>query len=242
MIRIAICDDSPAFLRQSKYIIDHWDAPAACNITCEMFEDGDSLLASHLKNPFDIVLLDIIMPMLNGIETAREMRQKDRHTKIVFLTSSPEYAVESYTVKASNYLLKPLDPAKLFECLSELISEINAVGKYLTVRGLDATHRLPLSSIEFVESQSKHIILYTVEGKTVMSTEPLYTYENTLTLKDGFFKCHRSYIVNVHNINSYSSTEIVMQSSRRVPISRSHQKAFEDIYFSVVFEEAGDEL
>lgn len=241
MIRIAICDDSSVFLNQTKFMIEQWqDRPK--NMLVNLFEDGDSLILAHHKNPFDIILLDVVMPLLNGIEVAREIREKDKNVKIVFLTSSPEFAVDSYTVKANNYLLKPTEPAKLFNCLDELISNIKSLYKSLTVKGLDATHKIPLFNIEYIESQSKHIIFYTTDNKMVESIEPLYTYEDTLLLEDGFFKCHRSYIVNIHLIKSYSHSEVVMQSGYRIPISRSHQKTFEDIYFRLVFEKAGDDI
>lgn len=239
MIRIGICDDSSAFLQQTKFMIDHWDNPPQ-KITTEVFEDGDSLIAAHTKIPFDIILLDIIMPMLNGMETARELRQADKNVKIVFLSSSPEFAVESYAVKASNYLLKPFDASRLFTCLDELISEIQSTSKRLIIKGLDATYKIPFSDIEYIESQNKHIIFYTTENKMIVSTESLYTFEDTLLLEDGFFKCHRSYIINIHHIDSYSRTEVLMCSGRSIPIARSHQKTFEDTYFHTIFQKAGD--
>ncbi len=241
MIRIGICDDSSAFLHQTKFMIDHWDNRPQDIIT-ELFEDGDALILAHSQNPFDIILLDIVMPMLNGIDAAKELREKDKNVKIVFLTSSAEFALDSYTVKASNYLLKPLEPTQFFTCLDELIFDIKSVSKCIIVKGLDAVYRIPLSNIEHVESQSKHIIFYTSDNKTIESTDPLYTYENILLFEDGFFKCHRSYIINIHHVDSFSPSEVIMQSGCRIPISRSHQKSFEDIYFHVIFEKAGDNL
>ena len=241
MIRIGICDDSSAFLHQTKFMIDHWDNRPQDIIT-ELFEDGDALILAHSQNPFDIILLDIVMPMLDGIDAAKELREKDKNVKIVFLTSSAEFALDSYTVKASNYLLKPLEPTQFFTCLDELIFDIKSVSKCIIVKGLDAVYRIPLSNIEHVESQSKHIIFYTSDNKTIESTDPLYTYENILLFEDGFFKCHRSYIINIHHVDSFSPSEVIMQSGCRIPISRSHQKNFEDIYFRVVFEKAGDSL
>ena len=241
MIRVAICDDSSFFLEQTKLMLEHWtNCPQ--NINIELFEDGDALITAHTDRPFDIILLDVIMPLLNGIETAKELREKDRNVKIVFLTSSAEFAVDSYTVKASNYLLKPIEPIKLFACLDELISEIQSDSKCITVKGINATQRIAVSDIEHVESQGKHILFYLTKNRIVDSPEPLYTYENTLIVDDGFFKCHRSYIVNIHHIDSYSHSEIVMRSGYRIPISRSCQKDFETIYFRVVFGEAGDEI
>ena len=241
MVRIGICDDSPAFLQQAQFMIDHWDHRPS-NVTTELFEDGDALLLAHSKKPFDILLLDIVMPLLSGMDAARELREKDKTVKIVFLTSSPEFAVESYSVKASNYLLKPVEPDKLFACLSELIAEVNNTPKYIVVKSHDTSHKISLSSIEYIESQNKHIIFYTADRKVIRTTEPLYTYENMLTAEDGFFKCHRSYIVNIHHIESYSHLEVITHSGCRIPISRSNQKVFEEIYFRVVFEKAGEEI
>lgn len=240
MIRIGICDDSSAFLQQARFMIDHWEA-CPRNINTELFEDADALISAHSKKPFDIILLDVVMPLLNGIEAARELREKDKTVKIVFLTSSAEFALDSYTVKASNYLLKPVEPSKLFACLDELISEIQHVSKCITVKGIDAAHRIALSDIECVEAQGKHIVFSLTGNRLVESPEPLYAYESILVLDDGFCKCHRSYIVNIHHIDSYSHSEIVMRSGYRVPISRSCQKSFEAMYFSVVFGKAGDD-
>jgi len=76
MIRIGICDDSPAFLQQTKHILDGW-VHRPQDITTDFFEDGDALLTAHAQKPFDIILLDIVMPLLNGIEAAREIRETD---------------------------------------------------------------------------------------------------------------------------------------------------------------------
>lgn len=241
MIRIALCDDSSAFLEETKFMIERWDK-CPQNIAMELFEDGDTLISAHAKKPFDIILLDVVMPLLSGIETAKELREKDKNVKIVFLTSSAEFAVDSYTVKASNYLLKPLKSEKLFLCLNELISELQSTPRCITVKGIDATHRISISDIEYIEAQGKHIIFSLVGNKTVKTSEPLYAYESILVIDDGFFKCHRSYIVNIHYIDSYSHSEIIMRSGYRIPISRSCQKDFDVVYFRVVFGKVGDDI
>lgn len=238
MIRIAICDDSPVFLNKLKSLIEHWENTLH-PFTLESFEDGDTLISAHHKHPFDIILLDIIMPLLNGLDCAKEIREKDKNVKIIFLTSSTEYAIDSYGVKASNYLLKPIDINKLYCCLSEVISECSIHSKCINIKALDAVYTIPLSSIEFIESQSKHILFHTIQNKVIRSIEPLYIYE-ALLHEDEFFKCHRSYIVNIHHINRYTHSEILMHSGERIPISRSNQKIFEDVYFRVMFDKVGD--
>lgn len=242
MIRIAVCDDSPAFLCQTKSMIDQWDAPAARSIVTDLFEDGDALLSAHNKHPFDIIFLDVVMPLLNGIDTARELREKDKTVKLVFLTSSREFAVDSYTVKASNYLIKSENPDRLYACLDELISEVQSITKGVIIKGIDATHRIALSDIEHVEAQLKHVVFFLKGNRRIESAEPLYRYEHTLLLDDGFFKCHRSYIINIHHIDNYSHCEIVTRSGHHIPISRSCHKSFEDSYFRVVFGKVGDDI
>lgn len=240
MIRIGICDDSPAFLNQTKFIIDHWDAKPQI-ICTELFEDGDALLQAHFEKPFDIILLDIVMPLLNGIAAAKELRERDKSVKVVFLSSSADFAVESYTVKASDYILKPVEPARLFRCLTDLIIEIQGISRCITVKSLDATHRVPLTNIEYIESQGKHVLFFLSDGHALETPEPLYAFEHALAAEDCFFKCHRSYIVNIQFIGSFSAKEVVMRSGSRIPVSRSCQKDFETAYFSVVFRKAGDD-
>ena len=123
MFRIAICDDNSNFISQVKEMLMHW-GQTTDEFHLSTFDNGDSLINAHLEAPFDIILLDVLMPFTSGIHVAKELRNNDKSVKIVFLTSSPEYAIDSYSVKASNYLLKPLDEGKLYRCLEELFEEI----------------------------------------------------------------------------------------------------------------------
>lgn len=238
MLRIAICDDDVNFINKINGLMDTWESKPI-NTFIEVFENGDELVNAQEKGPFDIILLDIVMPLLNGIETAREIREKDKNVKIVFLTSSPEFAVESYTVKANNYLLKPIDETALYVCLDELVAELALKSQFITVKGIRNVQKIPLESIEYVEAQNKHTIFALQDGKTIETTEPMHIHELKLTLDDGFYKCHRSYIVNISHINKFTSKEITMRSGQCIPISRSCQKEFETAYFSVIFGRAG---
>ncbi|MBR5230180.1 MAG: response regulator transcription factor [Firmicutes bacterium] len=239
MLRIAICDDEAVFSAQTEAILNHWpDKPS--NFSTSIFCDGDSLIRAHNEDPFDIILLDVLMPLFDGIETAREIRSGSKDVKIVFLTSSPEFAVDSYTVKASNYLLKPVDPFKLFDCLNEICNERHQGDSFINVKVPHAVRRVVLSEIEYVEAQKKHVLLALTDGRRIESIEPFYVYEKKLSLSEGFFKCHRSYIVNIHRIDSYTSKEVRTESGFCIPISRSCHKEFEDAYFSAIFGKAGE--
>ena len=239
MFKIAICDDMPEFSQQLKKLILNWeDRPE--DLVIDAFSDGDSLISAHARLPYDILFLDVVMPLLNGIEAAGEIRQQDKSVRIVFLTASAEFAVDSYRVKASNYLLKPVDPVLLYRCLDELSEEIRLKAKAIPIRSRHGIHRVELNRIEYVEASNKDVIFALSDGQIILSPDPLYTFEDHLLVSDGFFKCSRSYIVNIHRIDTYTAKEIRMRSGCRIPIARSHQKEFEATYFSLLFGKAGD--
>jgi len=238
-MRIAICDDDILFLKRIEQLIHDWgNKPASFNL--QTFTDGDSLISMHRREPFDVILLDVIMPVLNGIGTAKEIRASDKSVKIIFLTSSSEFAVESYTVKADNYLLKPIQSETLYDTLNEIRTELLRKSHRITIKDLHAVYRIEVHNIEYIESQNKHIQFFLTDGRKLESTAPLYSYENDLLFEDGFFKCHRSYIVNIYHISSFTSKDIKMKSGTLIPVSRNVKKEFEEAYFSLLFNEAGE--
>lgn len=239
MLRIAICDDMENFLQKAAQCIEKWPGRPA-GMSLQTFSDADALITAHSRSPFDIILMDVVMPLLGGIDAAKEIRQQDKNVKIIFLTASPEFAVDSYAVKASQYLLKPLEPEKLYRCLDELAEEIRQSAKRILIRDRHAVYRVALQDIEFIEADNKCIHFSLADGTILTSTEPLYQYESKLLLSDGFFKCSRSYVVNLYRINSFTPKEIRMQSGYRIPISRSFQKEFETAYFAALFGKVGE--
>lgn len=239
VFRIAVCDDIPEFSEQLSQAIRSWQNRPE-DLWVDVFSDADSLIAAHIARSFDIIFLDVVMPLLGGIEAAGEIRQQDKSVRIVFLTASAEFAIDSYRVKASNYLLKPLNPAQLYHCLDELFENIRQDSKAIPVRSRFGIHRVELNRIEYIEANNKGVIFALSDGQTILSADPLYRFENQLLVSDGFFKCSRSYIVNIHRIDTYTTKEIRMRSGYRIPIARSRQKEFEATYFALLFGKAGD--
>ncbi len=239
MVKIAVCDDCLEFVNRIEQIIMQWEEkPSELKIMC--FTNGDALIDTHMTAPFDIIFLDMVMPLLNGMETAQEIRDFDKDVKIVFLTSSSEFAVESYKVRAWNYLLKPVEPKVLYQCLNDLMEEQSHSARSILIRGKSIVHRMELFRIECLEAQKKHTLFMLSDGTTIESIESMGVYERDLDLSEGFFKCHRSYLVNLNQIDNYTHTEIKTHSGWRIPISRRCYKEFEDAYFSFLFQEVGE--
>lgn len=237
MIRIAVCDDDKECLNQAVRMIEAWSADSCLPAEIYAFDNGDELISKNAIQRMDIIFLDIIMPLLNGIETAKELREKDKAVKIVFLTSSPEFALKSYEVKAYDYLLKPILYKKLKEVLDECSVSFDREPKNLVLKTSFGYHKIYFHDIEYVEAQNKKVSFYLRSGKTLDVTEPLYSFENKLVSEDGFFKCHRSYLVYLPNVDHFDNTNITTKSGRCIPIARGFGKAFHDAYFNMMFKE-----
>lgn len=235
-MRIAVCDDDAAFLQHAVKLIKRWSDESDTPIDIHTFDNGDALLAADKVAPFDTVFLDILMPLLNGMDTAKELRQKDSNVRIVFLTSSPEFALESYEVEAQGYLLKPAAYDKISAALTACARSMTAQPQYLVARTLLGYRRIYYHAIAFVEAQNKRVCFHLQSGETVLSPEPLHTFEKMLTVDNGFFKCHRSYLVYMPNIEHFNRASITTKAGE-IPIARSCATPFKEAYFSLMFRE-----
>jgi len=235
-MRIAVCDDNEQFLQSAVTMIEQWSEENGVTVQIFCFNNGDDLLTRHTVHPMDIILLDIIMPLLNGMETAKELRKVDEAVHIVFLTSTPEFALESYDVKAKGYLLKPVSYEKLKDVLNDCSRNFAVEAKHLVLKTKFGYQKLYYQDVEYVEAQNKTIIFYMRNGKTIEATESLSAFESKLDAGEGFFKCHRSYIVYIPNVDNFNATEIVTKSGYHVPIARGYGKAFQEAYFAFMFQ------
>lgn len=237
MLRIAVCDDDAVFLQAAVQMIRRWSDQSSVPTEVYRFDNGDELLAKCAGQRMDVIILDIIMPLLNGMDAARELRARDNAVKIIFLTSSPEFALESYEVKAQDYLLKPVSYEKLAAALEECGHTIQAEAPGFVLKTTYGYQKLYYHDIEYAEAQNKRVIFYLRSGRTAESTAPLYSFEDKLTESNDFFKCHRSYLVYLPNVDHFNSNEIITKSGRSIPIARGYGKPFQEAYFAQMFRE-----
>ena len=149
-MKIAVCDDDNLFVQQTGQAVQEWAQERELSASVFSFDNGDSLLNAYAAEKFDILLLDIMMPLFTGMELAHAIREIDAAAKIIFLTSSPEFAVESYEVKASGYLLKPLQKEKLHSVLDDCVAPPEGEPEHVIIRtshgyhkNLSPRHRMP---------------------------------------------------------------------------------------------------
>ncbi|MDE6639694.1 MAG: LytTR family DNA-binding domain-containing protein [Acetatifactor sp.] len=235
-MKIAICDDEIHFIDATCLLLEQWAKERGIKLTIYRFTNGDDLIAANQNERMDLILLDVIMPLLNGMDTARELRNTNQTVPIIFLTSSREFAVDSYEVKALNYLIKPVNPEKLFLTLDDFLRTCNLSKNFLTVKTVDGFCRIMLADVDYLEAQNKQVLIHLTTGRTIAIRELFSKCAEIFTPENGFCCCHRSYIVNLSNVEKFSKTEVTTITNAVIPISRSSYAAFKETYFKNMFE------
>ena len=239
IMNIAICDDEILFTRELSSLLTHWAEKNDFSLTLYPYSNGDDLLTALRTIPVDLIFLDIIMPLLNGIDTAREIRSMGLTVPVIFLTSSREFALDSYDVKAFHYLLKPVNTLKLFSVMDDFFKTYHVPAETFVAHTADGFCSITLNDVDYLEAQNKQVLVCLSNGTTLKIRELFAKCEGVFTPAKGFFKCHRSYIVNLSHIKQFTKT-LVTTGISSVPISRNNYSAFKDAYFSYMFDSNSD--
>lgn len=237
MLRIALVDDNPTDIDIGKqyvqtYFKSRCDA-ANMEITVSAYMDGPSFLADFRPGDFDLILLDIYMPAMEGMDVAREVRRLDEGVKIIFLTTSREHALEGYKVFASGYILKPVASHKkeLFQALDHALPKGSLKPAVLPARipGCE-TLRVPFSRILYMDcSEGRNASIHMVE-KDINTTNTFQELANNLLNDTRFFECYHRLIVNMDYIESMEEDSFLLKGSSSVPISRRKKKEVKQHY------------
>jgi len=229
-MRIAICDD----LKEERQKIIESLNSVIKDFSADEFENGHELLKSHASNPYDLIMLDILMPELNGIDTAMALRQSDSKTPIIFISTSEEFGVQSYRVLAFDYLLKPIDKEHLKTCLKRLLSQREFQKHYISVNYCGVETKILLSNIQYLESNLRKVIFTLTENREIAVNGKLSDFEQYL-LVHGFCRCHKSYLVNIEQIDRLEGEIFFLTGGKSVKISRTYLQSARKAYFDYVF-------
>ncbi|NLX18400.1 MAG: response regulator transcription factor [Desulfobulbus sp.] len=239
-LKIVICDDDKRDLLQIASLLETYRHDRKAELSYFCFQNATDLLASMESRDYDLLLLDMLMPGINGMQAAREIRERNSKIEIVFLTSSPEYAVESYSVRAHYYLLKPATGEKLFPILDRLIIDFRRPEDALCIKTQSSVFNLPYGKIEYIEVNSKRLYFYLTDGTMREIPGTLADFEQTILKRPGFIKVHRSYLMNLQWVQELQQGEIVTAIGRRVPVARKAYPQVRTAYTQFLFAEAGE--
>lgn len=242
MLRIAACDDDEKERLRIAELLGRYREEKNAPLHFDVYRSGVGLLEAREQIPYDLLLLDILMPGLSGMDAAKEIRLTDGETKLIFLTSSPEFAVESYSVEAYSYLLKPVTSEKLFPLLDRLFSEQRQSEQVLTLMRPAGVMRIPFSKLSVLEVSNKKLRFHLQDGSVKEVNGALSELEEILLSREEFVKVHRSYLVNMSQIQSLSAGELTTYAGQRVPVSRLLQTQVRDRYMNYLFAEKEETL
>lgn len=230
-LTIAICDDNEDQIKELRRLLGEWssDKPFALNI--DEYISAESFLFSYADKPCDLILLDIEMKKLNGMELARKLRAKNDMLPIIFITGYSDYISEGYDVEALHYLIKPVSDSKLFNVLDKFTQKIAATEQIVLSCDSEII-RISPDNITYIEAKGRKTAVYLSAGKTLNCNMSISRFAD-MTLQ-GFVRCHRSYLVNLRFLKIVGKTEITLDNGGTVPISRREydnvNRAFIEFY------------
>jgi DNA-binding LytR/AlgR family response regulator len=239
MLQIAVCDDNIEELSNMVQLINLYRVSK--NFSCEyaVFPNGFELVSALEKGKrFDIYCLDIMMPGFTGIDAAREIRGFDKTAPILFFTSSPEFALESYSVKAINYVLKPVTKEKFFFTFDDLLEQIKAKKgeEAVIVKSNEGIQKILISNLVFAEVIGRNVLYHLRSGKVIECTEPFSSVCDTLLKYKGFIKPHRSYLVNMQYVDTIENHQVTLQTLSSIPVAQGKTKEMKQQYLNYQME------
>ena len=194
MYNIALCDDEQDFTDEMKQYIQRYQEESGEEIRVMVFRNGLELIENYDPST-DLIFLDIQMDQMDGLETAKRIREKDEEAGIIFLTSLKQYALEGYQYQAVNYLIKPMKYIRLKTELDRWIEKCRKKNPCIVIANDQGTFKAAVNKIHYIETYKRNLLLHTDEGE-VISYESMKALEQRLS-PFGFYRCHAGYLVNM---------------------------------------------
>lgn len=226
MLRIAVCDDEENQRNQTAALLDmYFRFRPSLNGQVETFQSGSALLArSEDARGFDLYVLDILMPELSGIDTGRRLRALGEGGEIVYLTSSNDFAADSYDVRAFFYLLKPVEEGTLFQVLDGAVEKLNRRrSSAIVVTTVDGPRRILLERIRYVERMGRRMRYYCTDSTVDSQTIRVSFREMVAPLlaDKRFFLCGASFVLNFQHVTGVNGQAALLDSGQTVTLPRT---------------------
>lgn len=225
MIRIAIVEDDEGAVLRMKEFIARFEKENNETAETKWFPDGLEFIDEYVADKYDVVFMDIDMPHMSGMDTAKELRKRDDNVPLIFVSVMVQYAIEGYSVDAMDFLVKPIQYLKFSMKLKKAVdySRKNRRAVFALVSDAGATQYVSANEITYVESVNHYVYFYTTHGK----------YKKLLSISKaeamlseyGFLRSDVSFLVNPAYVTQLGKDYLVIGETK-VPISRSRRKEF----------------
>ena len=220
-MRIAVCDDNPKELERIKGCfcrIQGYD------LVCSYF-DSTSTVMEILKtenSPYDLYILDIEMPGMNGLKLAKSIREKDSRALFVFLTSYTRYMKDVFDVVTFDFIEKPISDEKLLQILERAATYLNITSQHFSFGYRASRYSLKYDRILYIEKKGRQALFHTFEDvyKTNMTLEEIWKQLNP----KSFVHIHSSYIINLYNLDRKDNEIAIMRNGEKLHITKGYRR------------------
>lgn len=233
MLQIAIVDDLREERLRLESCLERYCSENKLSFTVSSFAGGEQFLALPAGS-FDLVFLDIYMSGLTGMETAKLFRQKDDRALLVFVTTSSDFAVDSFRVRAFDYLLKPYSYEQFAEIMSLCEKALAKSVRYIEVKESRELIKIPIRDILYTDYDNHYIQIHTSE-RVVRTYASFAEFAPQLLDYPQFLNCYRNCIVNMDKVASLIENDFVLENGERVPITRDKRTELKQLFADYAF-------
>lgn len=233
MIYIAICDDDALdihSLEQHLAKLSEYDLGAKI-LT---YQDPTELVEDIRRGyRFNLIFMDMLMKPINGIDASMKIRQYDQAVPLIIVTATSEFAVDGYKVEALRYLIKPINEEELLKVVVPILQKNKFLNQqFFTFQGAEGLTRLPVGDIYYFHSDLRDIKVVSTEGSSIFTGKISEIADNMD--KFDFVRTHKSYVVNLHKIETLNAQELTLSNGEHLPVSKHRYKDIMLRYLDIV--------
>lgn len=233
-MRIAVIDDTKEERERLAAFIKESCTTSRIVCTLDEFESGEAFLAEFESEKYDAAFIDIYMPGINGMDTAQKIRESGDGCLIIFCTTSVEHAVQSYRVRAFDYLLKPYTDEQLADIFKACMRALKNRSAFIEVKSGWENAKVMLDDIIFTDYYNHYIQIHTAES-VVRSHMSFPEFSKLLLIYPQFLCCYRNCIINMDKVSMLDERDFLMINGERIPIARGSKSELKHRYADYAF-------
>lgn len=237
MLNIAICEDDLNQQQIIKALLTEIGYNDSFKI--HIFGSGEDFIKSYEDgNRYSIILLDMQMNDLNGIQTAKVIKQYDSDCLFIIITSIIEYAVDGYSIGAYDFILKPIDKDKFHSVINSAVREWqNNMRRVYIIKSRERLSSIRLSEISYIESYKNKVIIHTNE-ESYIDNISIMNMEKKLA-NDGFSRISRYYIVNISHVKEIGVNTVILSNGKELIFSEKYRDGIKKVYLNYMMGDLG---
>ncbi|MBQ3403880.1 MAG: response regulator transcription factor [Oscillospiraceae bacterium] len=236
-MRIGICDDLISDRIHLGELVSAYYESRGIHVDIDEFESGEELMDVFEKGKYQIIFMDVYMGAMSGVQAARAIRETDPACSLVITTTSPDHAIDSYEVHASDYLLKPFGAREVEEALSWCSESMEEQLRGIELSFGEEKRTVLLTDIAYISSEGKGAEVHTASGEKLNTDMSLTDLEGDIDDVD-FLRCHKGFLVNLNHIKRPDNASFIMDTGESVPISGDNHERIKHAFFDWAFKRA----